>query len=90
MTGVLDVEDILPSGEINGYPWLYEPGGPGGFRAASASRAGFGAGPAGVGPVAVDPVAVDTAGTDTPETPTAVPSQAPPRPLDTEDISDLP
>ncbi|WP_207387515.1 helicase-associated domain-containing protein, partial [Protofrankia symbiont of Coriaria myrtifolia] len=95
VTGVLDVEDTLPSAEINGYPWLYEPGGPGGFRAASASRAGFGAGSAGVGPVAVDPVAVDpvavdAAGTDAPETPTVVPGQAPPRPLDTEDISDLP
>uniref|UniRef100_UPI00202463FE helicase-associated domain-containing protein n=1 Tax=Frankia sp. CiP1_Cm_nod1 TaxID=2897160 RepID=UPI00202463FE len=98
VTGVLDMEDALTGSEINSYPWLYEPGGMGGFRAASAPRAGLGVGPAAVSPIAVDTVTVHTAGMDAVHTagmdaagvPTAVPDQAHPRTADAEDISGLP
>ncbi len=75
VTGVLDVEDVLPDGELAGYAWSYGMGGAGGFR--GALGADFAAGPVGTDPVGAD-------------RPMSVPDQASLETIDAEDISDVP
>ncbi len=80
VTGVLDVEDVLPGGEFAGYAWPYEMGGAGGFRG------GLGA-DFGGRPVSADPAGVDAAGADGSM---SVPDQASLETIDAEDVSDVP
>ncbi len=78
VTGVLDVEDVLPAGGAAGYDWSYElgvagamPGTTGGDLAGALASAGTGTGTGAVGPM-------------------SVPDQQYPEFVDPEDVADLP